>query len=52
MGTDPEVMGLWAGIEKAVYDGLESGKANGHHDAPTKAGLDGYHQEFVANLER
>lgn len=25
VGIDPEVVGLWVKIEKAVYDGLKSG---------------------------
>jgi len=41
---------MWAQIEKAIYDGLESGKAEGRENL--KKGLDGYHQEFVANIER
>ena len=55
-GIDAEVLGLWAKIEKAIYDGLEPGKVNGQQnedeDVPRKGGLDGYHHEFVANLER
>ncbi|KAL6719174.1 hypothetical protein ACLMJK_003411 [Lecanora helva] len=44
--NDPEVIGLWVKIEKAVYDGLESGKGemkeSGDKDIPQKAPLDGY----------
>ena len=47
-------MGLWAKIEKAVYDGLESKPVDGQESSreEMKGGLDGYHREFVANIER
>lgn len=56
MRTDPEVIGLWAKVEKGIYDALDSQakpKDDQKADRQTfKPGLDGYHQEFVANLDR
>lgn len=59
--VDADVMGLWATLEKAVYDALEERKAgdqqdkqqdDDHKSAREKGGWDGYHQEFVANSNR
>lgn len=59
--VDAEVIGLWAKIEKAVYDALDDGKGgdrqdkqqdDDHKSARENGGWDGYHQEFVANNNR
>ena len=57
---DADVMGLWANIESQVYKALGTEKnapaQNGIPDrrgtGQASGGLDGYQQEFVANIER
>ena len=59
---DADVMGLWANIESQVYKaGLTGNTSAGANGAPGRqmtgdayehGGLDGYQQEFVANIER
>lgn len=61
MGIDADVMGLWFKIEKAFYDALGN-KTEGYRqekqqdsddkNTPQNTGLDGYQQEFVANIDR
>ena len=58
--VDADVMGLWANIESQVYKAIGTGKAEVVQDGvPSRqgtgqanGGLDGYQQEFVANIER
>jgi hypothetical protein len=59
--VDAEVMGLWAKIETAVYDGLGGGKGGDQKEkqqnddqssAPQNGEWDGYHEAFVANSNR
>lgn len=58
--VDGEVMGLWANIESQIYKAIGTGKAAGaQNGVPSRqgtgqatGGLDGYQQEFVANIER
>lgn len=57
---DAEAIGLWAKIEKAIYDTLGDKKtdqqaemSNGDPKSSQQSGgLDGYHREFVANIDR
>lgn len=57
---DADVMGLWANIESQVYKAIGPGKtAPAQNGIPNRqgtgqatGGLDGYQQEFVANIER
>ena len=58
--VDADVMGLWANIESQIYKALGTGKTAAVQDGmPSRqgtgqanGGLDGYQQEFVANIER
>ncbi len=59
--VDSEVMGLWAKIETAVYDGLGERKGGDQKEkqrddhqssAPQNGEWDGYHEAFVANSNR
>ena len=58
--VDAEVMGLWANIESQIYKAIGTGKTaavqNGtpirQGTGQANGGLDGYQQEFVANIER
>ena len=53
-------MGLWANIESQIYKAVGTGKtAASQNGMPIRqqtgqvtGGLDGYQQEFVANIER
>ena len=53
-------MGLWANIESQIYKAIGTGKAKVvQNEMPSRqgtgqanGGLDGYQQEFVANIER
>ena len=49
-------MGLWANIESQIYKAIRTGKTaaveNGMPNRQATGGLDGYQQEFVANIER
>ena len=53
-------MELWFNIESQIYKALGTGKtAAVHNEMPSRqgtgqanGGLDGYQQEFVANIER
>ena len=58
--VDAEVMGLWANIESQIYKAIGTGKTaavqngmpNRQGSGQANGGLDGYQQEFVANIER
>ena len=58
--VDADVMGLWANIESQIYKAIGTGKtAAVQNEMPSRqgtgqanGGLDGYQQEFVANIER
>lgn len=61
MDIDADVMGLWFKIEKAIYDALgnktegdpqEQQEGKDDKMAVRDRGLDGYQQEFVANIDR
>ena len=53
-------MGLWANIESQIYKAIGTGKTAAAQDGvpnrqatgQANGGLDGYQQEFVANIER
>ena len=58
--ADPKVIELWVKVQKAVYDELRVKTADDrenllpgpHPEGNQNFGLDGYHQESVANLDR
>ena len=58
--SDAEIMGLWANLESQVYAAGKENKSNGGN-VPVRqmtggdhahGSMDGYQQEFVANIER